>query len=183
MKRELLPEILKKKQRVRIWSAGCSSGEEPYSYAIILYEIGLTNPTMDALIIASDIDYEILKRAKAGIYERPALDNMTEHQIKKHFTLLPDGKYEIKPHIREKVRFQYHDLMRGEPVAKYLDLISCRNVTIYFNEQQKNDLCKEFHNGLVAGGYYVMGLSEYLGKEMEPLFRSYRPLLKIFVRQ
>ena len=73
---------------------------------------------MDALIIASDIDYEILKRAKAGVYERQALDNMTELQIKKHFTLLPDGKYEIKPHIREKVRFQYHDLMRGEPVSK-----------------------------------------------------------------
>ena len=73
--------------------------------------------------------------------------------------------------------------MRGEPIAKYLDLISCRNVTIYFNEQQKNDLCKEFHSGLVAGGYYVMGLSEYLGKEMEYLFKSHRPLLKIFVRQ
>ena len=166
-----------------MWSAGCSSGEEPYSYAIVLYEIGLTNPSMDAMIYATDIDYEILKRAKEGVYERPALDNMNEMQIKKHFTLRPDGKYEIKPHIREKVRFQYHDLMRGEPIAKYLDLISCRNVTIYFNEQQKNDLCKEFYNGLVTGGYYVMGLSEYLGKEMEYLFKPYRPLLKIFVRQ
>jgi chemotaxis protein methyltransferase CheR len=183
VKRELIPEILKKKQRFRMWSAGCSSGEEPYSYAIVLYEIGLTNPAMDALIYATDIDYEILKRAKEGVYERPALDNMSELQIRKHFTLRPDGKYEVKPHIREKVRFQYHDLMRGEPIAKYLDLISCRNVTIYFNEQQKNDLCKEFHSGLSTGGYYVMGLSEYLGKEMEYLFKPYRPLLKIFIRQ
>jgi chemotaxis protein methyltransferase CheR len=183
VKRELIPEILKKKQRFRMWSAGCSSGEEPYSYAIVLYEIGLTNPAMDALIYATDIDYEILKRAKEGVYERPALDNMSELQIRKHFTLRPDGKYEVKPHIREKVRFQYHDLMRGEPIAKYLDLISCRNVTIYFNEPQKNDLCKEFHSGLTTGGYYVMGLSEYLGKEMEYLFKPYRPLLKIFIRQ
>jgi len=183
VKRELIPEILKKKQRIRIWSAGCSSGEEPYSYAIILYEIGLTHPSIDGLIYATDIDYEILKRAKEGVYERPALDNMTELQIKKYFTLRPDGKYEIKPHIREKVRFQYHDLMRGEPISRYLDLISCRNVTIYFNEPQKNDLCKVFHQGLTAGGYYVMGLSEYLGKESEPLFKSYRPLLKIFTRQ
>lgn len=183
VKTVLIPEILKKKQRIRMWSAGCSSGEEPYSYAIVLYEIGLTNPNLDAMIYATDIDYEIIKRAKEGVYEKPALDNMSEMQIKKHFTLRPDGKYEIKPHIREKVRFQYHDLMRGEPIAKYLDIISCRNVTIYFNEQQKNDLCKEFHNGLVTGGYYIMGLSEYLGKEMEHLFKPYKPLLKIFIRQ
>ena len=120
VKRELFLQILKNKQRIRMWSAGCSSGEEPYSYAIVLYEIGLTNPSMDALIYATDIDYEILKRAKEGVYERPALDNMSEMQIKKHFTLRPDGKYEIKPHIREKVRFQYNDLMRGEPIQNIL---------------------------------------------------------------
>jgi len=183
IKRDLIPQILKNKQRVRIWSAGCSSGEEPYTLAIILYELSLTNPGMDGIVYASDIDYEILKRAKEGVYEKNTLENMNEAQIRKHFTQRPDGKYEVKPHIKEKVRFQHHDLMRGEPISRYLDIITCRNVTIYFNEKQKNDLCTEFYNGLNPGGFYVMGLSEYLGKGLEHLFKPYKPLLKIFTRQ
>ena len=183
IKRDLIPQILKNKQRVRIWSAGCSSGEEPYTLAIILYELSLTNPGMDGFVYASDIDYEIIKRAKEGVYEKNTLENMNETQIRKHFIQRPDGKFEVKPHIKEKVRFQHHDLMRGEPISRYLDIITCRNVTIYFNEKQKNDLCTEFYNGLNSGGFYVMGLSEYLGKGLEHLFKPYKPLLKIFTRQ
>ena len=182
VKREIIPEILKKKQRLRIWSAGCSSGEEPYSYAIILYELGLINKSIEGQIYATDIDLEILKRAKEGIYEKGALVNMNESQIRKYFTARPDGKFEIKPHIREKVHFQYHDLMKGVPVSRMLDIISCRNVTIYFNESQKLALARVFHDGLIPDGYYVMGMSEYLPRDVEHLFKAYRPLQKIFVK-
>jgi chemotaxis protein methyltransferase CheR len=182
IRREILPNILKNKERIRIWSAGCSSGEEPYSLAIILYEIGILRPSIDAFIYATDIDREILKRAKEGVYEKSSLENLTEHQLRKHFIERPDGKYEVRPHIKEKVRFHHHDLMKGQPISRFLDIISCRNVTIYFHENQKNELCKVFNEGLVPGGYYIMGLSEYLGREVEHLFVPYRPHLKIFTK-
>lgn len=182
LKKEILPEILKRNTRIRIWSAGCSSGEEPYSYAILLSEIGLLRKDIDGLIYASDIDMEILKKAREGVYERASLDNLSESQKKRHFTLRKDGKYEVKPQIKEKVRFQYHDLMSGTPLLRNFDLISCRNVTIYFTEKQKDDLARVFHQGLVPGGFYIMGMSEFMSKEISRIFKPYKPLLKIFTK-
>ena len=181
-KKDLIPHILRQKQRVRIWSAGCSSGEEPYSYAIILSELALFNKDLDGLIYATDIDDEILKKAREGIYDKSALENLSESQIRRHFTARSDGKLEVKPHLKEKIRFSRHDLMSGKPFVRNLDIISCRNVTIYFNEKQKNDLAREFHEGLGMDGYYVMGMSEFLGKEVSSLFKAYRPLQKVFIK-
>lgn len=182
VKREIFPLIIKDRRRIRIWSAGCSSGEEPYTYAIMLYELSLTNPSLDYLIYATDIDQVILKRAKEGIYEKSALENVSELQIVRHFNARPDGKFEVKPHLREHIRFQHHDLMKGVPISRFLNLISCRNVTIYFTESQKNDLARMFYDGLVPGGFYVIGMSEYLGREIEHLFKPYKALQKIFIK-
>jgi len=183
IKRDLLPSILKKKTRIRIWSAGCSSGEEPYTYAIILTELGFFHKDLNGIVIATDIDREILKKAAEGIYERSALENLSESQIRRHFTKRPDGKFEVKPAIKELVRFQNHDLMRGVPVSRGLDIISCRNVTIYFTDEQKNDLNRMFYGALAQDGYYIIGMSEFLGKEITHLFRPYRPREKIFVKE
>ncbi|MCQ8893122.1 MAG: protein-glutamate O-methyltransferase CheR [Methanolinea sp.] len=180
---EIIPALLRQKGRIRIWSAGCSSGEEPYSFAIMLYDLTLLRKDVDWMVIATDIDETILKKAREGIYEKPALEYVNERQLHRHFTANSDGKFEIKPHIREKVRFQHHDLMSGIPVSRDLDLISCRNVTIYFTDSQKNDLVRMFHQGLRPGGYYVMGMSEFLGREVEHLFAPFKPLQKIFVRK
>jgi chemotaxis protein methyltransferase CheR len=182
LRQEIIPHIMKTKKKIRIWSAGCSSGEEPYSFAILLHEAGLLTGSMDSMIYATDIDHEILVKAKAGIYEKSALENLSEIQIRRHFTLLADGKYGIKPHLRTPIRFSYHDLMKGSPVSRYLDIISCRNVTIYFNERQKCDLTRVFHEGLIAEGFYIMGLSEYLVREGEAFFRPYRIQQKVFSR-
>lgn len=180
---EIFQPILRQKKRLRLWSAGCSSGEEPYSYAIILHDMTTIMKDVDWSIIATDIDEVILKRAKEGIYEKSALEFVTESQLRRHFKLLDDGRYEVKPHIKEKVKFQHHDLMSGVPIARYLDIISCRNVTIYFSDKQKNDLAKMFYQGLSPGGYYVMGMSEFLGRELEGYFASFKPLQKIFIRK
>jgi chemotaxis protein methyltransferase CheR len=181
-RREIIPGILKDKKRIRIWSAGCSSGEEAYTFAMILHEAGTQEKPVVGTIYATDIDREILDKARAGIYERATLENLTPVQIRRHFTHLPDGKYAVGPHLKSLVRFRYHDLMKGEPVSRYLDIISCRNVTIYFNEAQRGELFKIFHEGLVPGGFYVMGLSEYLGKEGLPFFRPCHPQQKVFSR-
>lgn len=180
LRTEILPPLLQKKGRLRIWSAGCSSGEEPYSYAIMLYDMTLLRKDVDWLIYATDLDQQILKRAKEGIYEKNALEFVTESQIRRHFIARDDGTFEIKPHIRDRIRFKHHDLMSGAPASRYLDLVSCRNVTIYFTETQKNDLARVIHEGLVPGGYYIMGKSEFLGRGMEDLFTPIKPLHKVF---
>jgi len=180
VRKEIFPAILRDKRSIKIWSAGCSSGEEPYTYAIILHELGKTGPAYNGAIIATDIDEEMLKKARIGAYEKNALENMTDTQISRHFDKKEDGKFYVKDHIKQVVRFQAHDLMTSGPVARMMDMVSCRNVTIYFNEQQKKDLVKLVHESLGKEGFYIMGMSEYMAKDVEHLFKAYRPMLKVF---
>ena len=182
VKKDLLTTLLRKRTKIRIWSAGCSSGEEPYSYAIILTEMSFFKKDLDGIVIATDIDRKILKRAKEGIYERSSLENLSESQVRRHFTKRDDGKFEVKPHLKEKVRFQNHDLMRGIPAGRNMDIISCRNVTIYFTDEQKASLAQMFYGALAADGFYIMGMSEFLSRNITHLFKSYRPQQKVFVK-
>jgi chemotaxis protein methyltransferase CheR len=180
VKKEIFPAILRDKRSLKIWSAGCSSGEEPYTYAIILHEMGKTGPAFNGAIIATDIDEEMLKKARIGAYEKGALENMSESQLSRHFDKKEDGKYYVKDHIKQVVKFQSHDLMSTTPIGRMMDMVSCRNVTIYFNEQQKKDLVKLVHDSLAKDGFYIMGMSEYMAKDVEHLFKAYKPMLKVF---
>ena len=184
IKSDLIPKILKNKQtnHLRIWCAGCSSGEEPYSLAIILNELSHFNKDLDALIYATDIDKEMINRAKIGIYDEKSLENLTKSQIRRDFILQDNGKYQVRPHLKEKIRFIHHDLMQDRHVSRNLDIISCRNVTIYFTEEQKNDLTHYFHEGLSSKGFYIIGMSEFLSKRVQHLFKPYKPLQKIFTK-
>ena len=179
----ILPELFRQKKRIQIWSAGCSSGEEPYSLAMIISDMMMTNKDISAQIIATDIDEVILAKAKTGIYPDKSLLKLNDMQIRRHFNKLPDGNFEVKQHLRELIRFRSHDLMSGIPPSRFIDLITCRNVTIYFTENQKDDLARMFHAALVPGGFYVMGKTEYLGREVEPLFAPFNTLQKIFVKK
>lgn len=183
IKKDILPALFSQRKRLRIWCAGCSSGEEPYSLAMILSEIIAQNPEFSAHIFATDIDKQVLTRAREGIFTPKAVVKLTESQIHRHFTKLPDGNFQVKPYLKDLIRFQHHDLMSGAPVSRWLDLIICRNVTIYFNEKQKDELAKIFHDALVTGGFYVMGKTEYLGRSADALFVPYDSLQKIFRRK
>ncbi|PWR75339.1 CheR family methyltransferase [Methanospirillum stamsii] len=178
--KEIFNSIVTAKRSIKIWSAGCSSGEEPYTYAILLHELSKAGINYNGAIIATDIDEEILKKARTGIYEKNALENLSENQISRHFEKTEDGKFKIRDHIKNMVRFQSHDLMKGVPIGRMFDVVSCRNVTIYFNEQQKKDLVKLVSESLGKDGFYIMGMSEYMSKDVEALFKPYKPMLKIF---
>jgi len=178
--KEIFPTIIRQKNGIKVWSAGCSSGEEPYTYAMMIYDQKKPGLLLSGVIIATDIDEEIIKKAKLGIYEKNALENLSETQLNRHFQKTEDGKYQIKDHIKSMVKFQSHDLMKGQPVARMFDLVSCRNVTIYFNEQQKKDLVKLMYESLGKEGYYVMGMSEYMSTDVESIFKPFKPMLKIF---
>jgi len=177
---DVLPDLISHKRWVSIWSAGCSTGEEPYTLAMMAYDLTRHRKDISVRIYATDIDREVLKKAKSGIYHTKALENLSDDYRSRHFTLRGDGTYEIKPHIRDMVQFQTHDLMGSKPIMRNLDMILCRNVTIYFPEKQKNDLARVFHSGLVPGGYYVMGKTEFLGREVAALYDPYNVGQRIF---
>jgi chemotaxis protein methyltransferase CheR len=180
IQKEIIPELLKRKSRVRIWSAGCATGEEPYSLALIIHDQISLKEGVNVTIYATDIDEVVLRRAKEGIYDKKSLENLNANQIRRHFAELPDGRYEVRPHLKKMIRFGPHDLMSGRPTTTFLDMILCRNVTIYFTERQKNDLVRMFHGALLNEGYYVMGKTEFLGREVEALFVPVNSLRKIY---
>lgn len=179
MRREVLPDLARRKGTIRIWCAGCATGEEPYSIAILVHEMTTLHPDVSVTIYATDIDTVVLQKAANGIYDRKALENVDERRLRKHFISHDDGTFEVRPHVKDLVRFRKHDLMSGVPIARYLDAVTCRNVTIYFTERQKNDLTHLFHSALASDGYYVIGKTEYLGREVEHLFTPYNVMQKI----
>jgi chemotaxis protein methyltransferase CheR len=183
MKKEIFPALFQQRKRLRIWCAGCSTGEEPYSLAMILSDLITQNPALSAHIMATDIDKVVLAKAQEGIFTAKAMVKLSEAQIHRHFIRLPDGNFQAKPHLKELIRFRPHDLMSGVPVSRWLDLITCRNVTIYFNEKQKDELAKLFHDALTSGGFYIMGKTEYLGRQVEHLFIPHNSIQKIFIKK
>ncbi|MDD1694650.1 MAG: protein-glutamate O-methyltransferase CheR [Methanoregula sp.] len=183
LRNEVLPDLFSKRKRLRIWCAGCSTGEEPYSIAMILHELMTQNKELSVQVFATDIDKVVLAKAQAGIYTPKAMVKLSESQIRRHFNKLPDGNFEAKQHLKELIRFRPHDLMGGTPVSRWLDLITCRNVTIYFTEKQKDDLARVFHDALVTDGYYIMGKTEYLGRQVENLFIPKNSVQKVFVKK
>lgn len=180
IKRDVLPDIRRRKQKIRIWSAGCATGEEPYTIALMCHEAKVLYPDVEVTIFASDIDREALKKAEKGIYHQKALENLSESQIRRHFNEQQDGTFQVKQHLKDLVKFSRHDLMSGRGVTQYLDIILCRNVTIYFTEKQKDELARIFAPALSEGGYYVMGKTEYMGRDVEHLYEPYNPIQKIY---
>ncbi len=124
VKKEILPALFKGRKTIRIWCAGCSTGEEPYSMAMILADIMAADKTVSGQIFATDIDEVVLKKAKEGIYTEKSMAKLTDTQIHRHFTKLPDGTFQAKPQLQALIRFRPHDLMSGQPISRYLDMIS-----------------------------------------------------------
>jgi chemotaxis protein methyltransferase CheR len=183
VKNVILPALFAQKKRISIWCAGSSTGEEPYTLAILLHDAIVNHKDWSGIITATDIDEVVLAKAKAGIFEEKSIQKLPTVQVQRHFTKRPDGLYEVKPHLRELLRFRPHDLMSGVPPVRYVDLITCRNVTIYFTEKQKDDLTRMFHSALVSDGFYIMGKTEYLGRQVEDLFTPKNTAQKIFVKR
>ena len=150
------------KPRLQIWSAGCSTGQEPYTLALALHEgLGLKVTAFDLRIFATDISETSLETARAGIYERKRLDEMDERQVGRLFEPLPDGRIRVREEFRRLVTFQYGNLKERAPFRQ-LDAIFCRNVMIYFDAPMQRHIVSEFHAALGDGGWLFIGHSESL---------------------
>lgn len=152
---KFLPELLQNRY-FKAWSAGCSSGEEPYSLAILLEELKAPGT---AKIIATDIDLSILAKARQGIYEHQSLVNMPSSYLNKYFKKLGDDKYQILDNVKKRVQFKYHNMLK-DPFEKDYDLILCRNVVIYFEMDAKKELYRNFSDSLKKGGIIFVGGTE-----------------------
>jgi len=163
---EIVPEIMGRKgsdKTLRIWSAGCSTGEEPYTIAMMLMEKGY-DLKMEVDILGSDINQKVLSAARRGIYKRGSFRTTDEFYAQKHFREDPPGNFKISDDVKKLVNFSYLNLFDEYKLRfiKEFDIIFCRNVIIYFDLASKRRLISTFHDKLVPGGYLLLGHAESL---------------------
>ncbi|SFH51724.1 CheR family methyltransferase [Pisciglobus halotolerans] len=152
---QLVQQLAPKFSDLKIWSAACSIGSEPYSMAMMLDKHGIATREK---ILATDIDETILKRAKEGIYSEIEMKNIRATDWVDYFDLA-EKTYYLSPAIKQKVRFKKHDLI-ADPYPDKCHVILCRNVTIYFKNDVKDEMYRKFSEALVPGGLFFTGATE-----------------------
>ncbi|MBB6444699.1 CheR family methyltransferase [Bacillus benzoevorans] len=157
LENKIVPELLQRTKRPKIWSAACSTGEEPYTIAMILSKF---MPLSQIDILATDIDENVLSRAKWGIYPERAL-NEVPPELKREFFTLDGNMYKISSEIIRAVTFRKHNLL-SDPFDGPFDLIVCRNVLIYFTEEAKVILYDKFSKAMNVEGIFFVGSTEQI---------------------
>ncbi|MEW6181677.1 MAG: protein-glutamate O-methyltransferase CheR [Bacillota bacterium] len=155
LEEKIVPELLNRRQVLRVWSAACSSGAEPYSAAMILEDL---TPGKLHHIEATDIDRTVLELAERGVYSADLLRNVSPARRARYFQE-ENGQYRLHEQLRKRVAFRYHDLLK-DPYKKGFDLIICRNVQIYFTKEAQDRVNKMLSSVLNPGGYLFVGSSE-----------------------
>lgn len=157
LKKDVFPMLLKHSSNLRIWSAACSTGDEPYTLVMVLNEF---IPLKDIHILATDIDKEALRKAKAGIYTDKSIERLPKPYVAKYFNRSGD-LYVVKDEVKNQVDFQQHNLHK-DPYPKNCDLIVCRNVLIYFTEEAKVQIYTQFNRSLRTNGILFVGSTEQI---------------------
>jgi|SRR5690625_29312 len=162
LQQKIFPELLKDKQKLSIWSAACSTGEEPYSLALMLTE---HFPDADVHILATDIDENAIQKANDGIYQANALKGLPKIMKTKYFTK-NNSLYHIDQDIKRMVTFKKHDLLR-DAYPMNIDLLVCRNVLIYFTDEAKHMIYQKISNALSHQGILFVGSTEQIFNPMQ----------------
>lgn len=155
--KKILPQLLTSSKRLKIWSAACSTGEEPYSLAMVLAS---HVPMRDISIFATDLDEGVLERAQVGLYPERALKDVPRNVVTEYF--VNEGvHYQVTDEIKRTVTFKKHNLLKDRYDTGY-DLIVCRNVMIYFTEEAKEEIYMNFSKALKPGGVLFVGSTEQI---------------------
>lgn len=168
LKSTVLPyiESTVKDRDARIWCAASSTGQEPYTIVMTIDEyFGDRKKLWDAKILATDIDTDVLATARQGIYTADQIADVPENWIHKYFNRIDENKYQVVERIRNEVVFKKFNLMDKITYKKPYDLISCRNVMIYFDQETKNELIERFYDVTKPGGYIFVGHAENITKD------------------
>ncbi|HPU29310.1 MAG TPA: protein-glutamate O-methyltransferase CheR, partial [Syntrophorhabdaceae bacterium] len=160
---------------LKIWSAACSTGEEPYTLAIILLELmELTKRNIPFIIYATDISYRVLEAAKKGVYGPYSIRGMDQTMLNKYFTKNGDT-YIVKDIVKKNVKFDFMNLIDKQSYVKYrfMDIIFCRNVLIYFDDKAKKRVIDSIYECLKPGGFLTIGHAESLHN----ISRAFKPIM------
>ncbi len=157
LEEKILPPLIEKNGNIRVWSAACSTGEEPYTLAMILSKL---MPISKVKVLATDIDENVIARAKLGIYPERSLNEVPNDMRMKYFE--KEGtNYVVRDEIKKTVQFKKHNLL-SDPFETNFDLIVCRNVLIYFTEEAKEILYTKFSQALKKDGIFFVGSTEQI---------------------
>lgn len=169
LKSTVLPYLEKANEKthtLRIWCAASSTGQEPYTIVMTMDEyFGAKASMWDMKILATDLDTDVLKKAQAGIYTADMVKDVPSHWLSKYFTKIDDKNYQVIDRIRNQVVYKQFNLMDKIVCKSPYDLISCRNVMIYFEQETKNALIERFYDVTKEGGYLFIGHAESVGRD------------------
>jgi chemotaxis methyl-accepting protein methylase len=185
LERIVLPAVISRNagtgKIIRIWSAACATGEEPYSIAIMLMEIlGRDMSLWDITVMATDIDGRVLKHAEDGIFGSGAVKGIRTPWLEKYFLQEKIG-FRVQPVLRQSVIFERHDLT-VDPPYRNLDLIVCRNVLIYFASPLQTRVFTAFHEGMKDGAFLLLGKAETPGTNTRFMFDCVDKTAKLFTK-
>lgn len=181
LKTEVLPPLLQNLRQggsVRIWSAGCSNGQEPYSVAMTLAQADGFSPAGDLRILATDIDPVVVDRARRGLYDGRLMDGLPAGFRDRYFERFEpldakgEDRWQIAPELRAMIRFNELNLLHDWPMKRRFDVIFCRNVVIYFDADTQNRLWPRFFDRLKPGGWLFLGHSERVSETCAHLFAN-----------
>ena len=171
LEKDVIPYLLEHFGKdLKIWSAACSTGDEPYSLVMLLSKF---LPLNKIKIIATDIDKQVMAKAQVGLYHVKSLKGIPDEFLNKYFTLVNDKTYQISDQIKACVEFKHHDLLKDAYPAG-CDLIVCRNVLIYFTDEAKNQIYADFHKALKKDGLLFVGSTEQIIQAQQIGFSNYK---------
>lgn len=159
LEEKVIPDLIKRNgKKLNIWSAACSTGDEPYSLVMLLSKF---MPLSDIKILATDIDMQVIEKAKAGLYNERSLKGVPKELFEKYFTPVGRSNYSISEEIKKRVEFKKHNLLLDKYPAN-MDLIVCRNVLIYFTDEAKYEIYRKFNEALKPEAYLFIGSTEQI---------------------
>ncbi|MDD3174249.1 MAG: protein-glutamate O-methyltransferase CheR [Herbinix sp.] len=171
LEKEVIPYLMDRFSKdLKIWSAACSTGDEPYSLVMLLSKFV---PLNKIKIIATDIDKQVMDKAKAGFYNEKSLKGLPDDFLKKYFAKINDKTYQISDSVKSCVEFKQHDLLK-DTYPTNCDLIVCRNVLIYFTDEAKNKIYSDFNKALKKDALLFVGSTEQIIQAQQIGFSNFK---------
>jgi chemotaxis methyl-accepting protein methylase len=171
-----------KGSEIKIWSAGCASGEEAYTLAIMFAEASESLDGFKGRIIATDFSSKAIETARLGRYDAVRLANVPEDILTKYFTRLPNGRHQVSEKLKNMIDFDVGNLATMD-APQHVDAIFCRNVLMYFDKDMQIRILAKFHKSLKDGGYFILGQSEAVMGESSTMFGTVMPKERIYQKK